>query len=238
MNKAGQKLQALRLRTGLSVRAFADELGMPPSSYSSYETRSKKPFFKAEFVDRLVPIFTKYGIDETEVLELKGAPKAATGINVPYRVIGEVKAGAMAEAIELPYDDQQVVYLPVGEHPCAQDFYVLRARGDSMNQVGITDGTYVVCLDRHKYLGTPDTGDIVIAQRTDGHGHYETTLKELEIRPDGSHWLRPRSDNPEHHQPFKIPAISDWPDSLDQCSAEEFYVAALVMTWMPAPPPL
>lgn len=234
MNKAGQRLKSLRLRTGLSVRDFASKLDMPFSTYSGYENRSKKPFFKHEFVEKLIPLFERYGITEKEVMELARSSDGVKDINVSYRVLGYVQAGTMSEAIELPYDDQQTVYLPTGEHPNAHDFFVLRARGDSMNKVGITDGAYIICLDRHKYNHAPETGDLVIAQRTDGHGQYETTLKELEIKPDGSHWLWPRSDNPEHQQPFRIRPMSEWPDSLDQCSAEEFFVSAIVMSWMPA----
>lgn len=234
MIKAGQKLRSMRIRTGLSVRDLADKIDMPPSSYSSYETRSKKPFFKPEFVDRLIPVFANYGIDKSEVEELKQTTNHTVPLNVTYHVLGEVRAGSMSEAIEFHPDDREPVTFPLGEHPNAKDFHVLRARGDSMNKIGITDGTYLVCLDRHKYLAQPETGDYVIAQRTDGHGLYECTVKQLEILPDGSHYLWPRSDNPEHQAPIKIPPQSDWPDSLDQCSAEEFYVSAIVMTWMPA----
>lgn len=187
---------------------------------------------KSTTIETLEKLANELGTSASALLS--GDTNSHDPVNRRYKVIGDVQAGLWSEALELPYDDQETVVFPTGLHPDADQFHVLRARGDSMERAGISDGTYLVCLDRQKFLPSPETGDIVIAQRTDGHGHYECTVKELEIRPDGSHWLWPRSDNPEHQQPIKIPPADQWPDSLDQCSSEEFFVSAIVMTWMPA----
>lgn len=64
------KLKALRERAGLSVRAVADRLEKPHSSYSYYEDSFKGRHIPAELAQALIPIFREKGVDPTELLAL------------------------------------------------------------------------------------------------------------------------------------------------------------------------
>ena len=41
-----EKMKAIRERSGLSIRALADRLGVPTSTYANYEIRYKRPFLR------------------------------------------------------------------------------------------------------------------------------------------------------------------------------------------------
>lgn len=143
------------------------------------------------------------------------------------RLVGEVQAGVWKEAVEFEADDQQLIPIPVGSRKHVDKLYLLRARGDSMNQANMPDGTYLICMSMYdftSYVRDVHPGDFVIAYRHDGH-NTEATVKELEVRPDGSHWLWPRSDNPEHQAPIKIGPISDWQDG----APHQVEIAAVVV---------
>jgi len=74
-----QKLKALRERTGLSVRAVAERLGVPASTYASKENKFKKRYLPVEFVESLIPVFTPLGVTEDELRSLAGhVPEGST----------------------------------------------------------------------------------------------------------------------------------------------------------------
>lgn len=130
---------------------------------------------------------------------------------VSMRLIGEVQAGSWKDAVELPVEDQLVYPIPVGDRPFADKLFLLRARGDSMNQADAADGTLLICMDIHDFVGNCrdiEPGDRVIAHRED-HGQFEATVKVLELGPDGTRWLVPKSDNPAH-QPIMLKNPDDW----------------------------
>ncbi len=67
-------------------------------------------------------------------------------------------------------------------------YFLLRARGDSMNEAGIEDGSLVLVRQQ----STAEDKEIVVALVDD-----EATIKELRRAPDAVA-LVPRSDNPRH----------------------------------------
>ena len=67
-------------------------------------------------------------------------------------------------------------------------YFLLRAKGDSMNEKGINDGDLVLV----KQQNTADNGDIVVALIDD-----EATIKELRLNDDNV-LLLPRSSNKTH----------------------------------------
>lgn len=67
-------------------------------------------------------------------------------------------------------------------------YFLLRAKGDSMNRAGIDDGSLVLVRQQQ----TADNGKIVVALIDD-----EATIKELHISREAIA-LKPRSTNPEH----------------------------------------
>jgi repressor LexA len=69
-------------------------------------------------------------------------------------------------------------------------YFLLKARGDSMDKAGIKDGDLVL-VKQHPIA---ENGQIVVALIND-----EATIKELNITP-GAVLLKPRSTNPKHKQ--------------------------------------
>lgn len=76
MVTAALKLKALRERTSphLTVRAMADKLGMPLSSYSRYETAAKfkKPYLPLKLARDIATILADHGVASEEVMALAG----------------------------------------------------------------------------------------------------------------------------------------------------------------------
>lgn len=74
---AAEKLKKLRLRSGMTVRALAKELGYGEafSTYSSYESTYKKQFLPPEITHKLAKILTGLGdpaIELWEIMALSG----------------------------------------------------------------------------------------------------------------------------------------------------------------------
>lgn len=67
-------MKAIRERSGLSIRALADRLGVPTSTYANYEIRYKRPFLPMNFAMDLAVAYRGTGISEAEVLVLAGVP--------------------------------------------------------------------------------------------------------------------------------------------------------------------
>lgn len=67
-----QALKAMREKAGLSVRAVAEALDRPASTYASYEDKFKKPFLPVDLARALIPIFEPKGISRHEILALAG----------------------------------------------------------------------------------------------------------------------------------------------------------------------
>lgn len=67
-------------------------------------------------------------------------------------------------------------------------YFALRTRGDSMNQLGITDGDTILCQKNYQ---APDGSNAVVLIGDDA------TLKKIKYEKDGL-VLIPRSSNPEH----------------------------------------
>lgn len=67
------KLKALRKEAGLSIRAIADELGVPSSGYAHYELRYKRPFLPMALAQNLAEVLSRRGVSKHRVLALAGA---------------------------------------------------------------------------------------------------------------------------------------------------------------------
>lgn len=73
------ELKALRERAGLSVRALADIMGVPQSTYSNYESRYKKRHLPMDFAEALARALSGTGVQPDEIMAL-------AGVSVPVRV--------------------------------------------------------------------------------------------------------------------------------------------------------
>lgn len=86
----------------MSVREVADAIGRPPSTYSSYEDKYKKPYLPVDLIKRLEKVLVPRGIPVSELQALGGYQPAnmllKIGIN---RKNKSLRGGAEVEMIKL-----------------------------------------------------------------------------------------------------------------------------------------
>lgn len=107
-------------------------------------------------------------------------------INIP--LVGSVACGVPMLAVE-----NIKAYVPVSIKMARPPYkyFLLRAKGDSMNEKGINDGDLILVRQQE----VAENGDIVVALIDD-----EATVKQIYISPDAI-ILKPRSKN-KKHQPI------------------------------------
>ena len=205
----GLKLKTIRNEAGLSVRAMAEALGMPASTYATREAETKRPFLPMEWAIPIADILEKHGIDRYRVLHLAGQDAGHHPAN-EVEVVAWVQAGSWCENNEIHHDERRTVLWPFkGDVP--KGTVALEVRGDSMDVI-YPDGSIVFAQDPislsecHKAVRA---GDIVVARRRNGDSDYEYTLKELAQKEDGSFMLLPRSRNLVH-QPLPYEPVEEW----------------------------
>ncbi len=67
----------------MTVRALAEAIGRPPSSYATYENGYKKPFLPMDLVMDLAPVLTARGVARDELYALGGAPTVSEKPTAP-----------------------------------------------------------------------------------------------------------------------------------------------------------
>lgn len=125
MEKVGEKLKALRLETGLSVRKFADLAGVEKHSYSNWEYSSKKTFLPVDVIEKLLPVFEQHGVDAYRVWEDIGGISRAD-------LLGQ--SGKDAVTVQLP-SGQTVVGIPSGIYTSGSDTALARYVGPGLTVV-------------------------------------------------------------------------------------------------------
>lgn len=158
-----------------SVRDLAAELG-----FSS-------PRSAALIIDRLIELGYVKRRDEDRALQLLRMPAntqdRASTIEVP--LVGSAPCGAPLLAQE---NLEAMIPVSTALARPGQRYFLLRAAGDSMTEVGIDDGALVLVRQQQ----TAETGDVVVALIND-----EATIKELRRSRDAV-VLTPRSKNRSH----------------------------------------
>lgn len=101
-------------------------------------------------------------------------------------IIGEVRCGEPTTAIE---QYEGVMELPT-EFTGHGNCFILRAKGDSMIGAGIEDGDYLVIREQPD----ADSGDIVVAIRSEFADQADATLKRYKVLQDGRRVLHPEND--------------------------------------------
>lgn len=117
------------------------------------------------------------------IKDLDNNPARAKTVNVP--LVGEVACGLPMIAEE---NFEAMIPVSVNLAKPPHKYFLLRARGDSMDKKGINDGDLVLVRQQP----SAETGDSVVAL-IDG----ETTIKELQIQKSAI-VLKPNSKNKEH----------------------------------------
>jgi len=155
-------LRLLREQRNLSQEQLADNLNIPRSTITHYESQIGE---RLPRMDRLQQIADFFGVtidqlvantwsQPKEEVKAKGLP-----------ILGTIHAGLPILAEE-NYDGS----LDVPESIRAD--YVLRVTGDSMIGAGILDGDYAICRKTEE----PQTGQIIVALKDEG-SISEATLK-------------------------------------------------------------
>jgi SOS-response transcriptional repressor LexA len=153
-----------------------------------------------------------------------GSPIATPRLQ-PVKIIGFVQAGVWRESVECPVDEQSYVYADI-DHPLAGiNLFALRVIGPSMNRL-YPEGTVLICAKAGEFGEgfAFRSEDKVIVQRRNQDGLFETTVKEYVIQPDGRRFLWPRSDDPDHQQPWPVP------DGEPDDASEDPRILALVVS--------
>ncbi len=158
-----------------SVRELASELG-----FSS-------PRSAALIIDRLIELgFLRRRVDDRALQLLRMPAEArdrASTVEVP--LVGCVPCGAPLLAQE---NLEAMIPVSTTLVRSGRRYFLLRARGDSMTEAGIEDGSLVLVRQQ----SSANNGDVVVALVDD-----EATIKELR-QSDDAVVLVPRSENSTH----------------------------------------
>jgi transcriptional regulator with XRE-family HTH domain len=211
---AGNNLQAIRKRAGLTQGDIADRLGVSVPQISRWERGGDNiPS------SRLSALAEAYG---TSIGEIFGdAEYQALGPRLFVK--GSVAAGVFKEAWEVDPDEWEVFTGRADIAAPPQSRFGLRVIGDSMNEI-YPEGTILECAQYNHEEPIP-SGKRVVVIRHRGDGTLEATVKELVREADGTEWLVPRSHNPAH-QAFR----GDQPDSPDITKVEIIAVVVAATT--------
>lgn len=222
----GERLAVARRAAGFeSAAAAARALGMPYPTYAGHENGSRGVRANLERYAR------KYGVSTDWLLTEKGPgpsgtkprlePRPVPAGHLPYG--GKVSAGYFLSVDEFNQDlDYFEVPPSIPRHPTypmlQQSAY--QAIGDSMNEIGILDGMWVVAASYADWIdkiGELDNGNYVIVQRSRAGGsEIERTVKEVQFARRGMR-LVPRSTNPTHKE-FFIDLDTDADPDTEQVS--------------------
>lgn len=150
----GDRIREARQARGVSLRQLAAQVGIHFSHLSKIEN-GKDSVGR----DSLIRIAEELGADPDLMLGEAGHE------SMPFRVLGNIAAGAPIDAIE----EFETFDLLKAFDP--EDHFLLRVRGDSMILDGINDGDLAVI----RPTATARKGDTVVAIVDDG----EATLKRF-----------------------------------------------------------
>ena len=156
------------------VKTFIRQNGMPPTVREiggAFDIKSSSVFDLLKALERKGCLYRNRGARSLVIHGEKPRRESGSAVaEVP--VVGRIPAGQPIEAIEHQYRT-----LPVSKDLLrGHDAYALKVEGQSMVEVGILDGDYVIVRKQE----TADDGDIVVALIGD-----EATLKRLYRENDG-----------------------------------------------------
>ena len=183
------RIKEIRISKKMTQEELADLVGVSQSTMVRIERGGAiKGGMEERFAKALgCTIQELFGFSEYQPVSVKEIP-----------VIGSVEAGIWTESQEFCATETLDFPPPSGYPP--ESVFALKVKGESMNKIFL-DGDYIVCI----YCGACpniENGKYVVAQRTRA-GLYETTVKRLTIKEDGTRWLYPESTEAKF-QPLKI----------------------------------
>jgi|Deesub1362A_J573_1020465.scaffolds.fasta_scaffold00029_129 repressor LexA len=150
MRGVGETIRRLREEMGLSQRALARKAGISSQYLSDIEVGRTSPSLKS-----LEKIATALQSPPGRLLQ---TPDLFSSGIVEVPVLGRVPAGGPVLA-----EDVILGYLPLPRRLASEDTFCLEVRGDSMQELGIDDGDFILV----RVQPTAENGQVVIA-RVDG----------------------------------------------------------------------
>jgi SOS-response transcriptional repressor LexA len=209
MSSVAPRLKALRVsaQPRISIRAMADALDLPHSTYAAYEDEKKfkKPILPFDLTKRIAAVLADRGVSWGEVMRLAGLQpsdqRMAEGLEEEVLIVsGTVAAGVWREQSELPPEERYEMI--VGPSPVkGAERFAMRMEGYSMDKT-IPPGSDLECLRVAFGVVEPAPGDLVIVERH-SHDLTEMTCKRLDV--DNGDWvLRCESNKPEFQEVIRI----------------------------------
>lgn len=195
---------------GVKQTWLADKLGKSYNMVNSYVQNRRQPSIDDLFkIAKILDVAAKELLDsdkkkETKVIQLD-SNTSLSGQTVKVPLLGNVACGAPIFAQE-----NVEAYIPVSTKliKSSNKYFILRARGDSMNEAGINDGDLVLI----KQQQVANDKDLVVALIDD-----EATIKEFH-KKQNMIILKPKSTE-KKHQPIIL--------------TEDFRIQGIVETVIP-----
>lgn len=174
-----------------SAKAAAEAMAINEKTYGAYERGRNEPSY-----EDMRMFCRRFKVSPSWVVFGDGDPTGKGTSRIPIvRVSGFLEAGNWRESIDLPFDFQKEVPVPLEIDIDDRLVYAAEVRGDSMNRL-YPDGTILI-LER-RIDGPRDVipGRHYHVERCDTHGMREHTIKMADVASDGSIWLVPQSSDP------------------------------------------
>lgn len=160
METVNSQLKRLREEAGLSLRALAEAIGMPTTSYAAYEDikKFKKRYLPLDLAQKIAVALSEHNIEPDRVLTLAGMERGGAALQSQESVARQMGFGLVPElelgysmgggAIFNDYRHIGVVPFPIDwlrrlMSGTMADLFVARGEGDSM-QPTLLDGDVVL----------------------------------------------------------------------------------------------
>ncbi|MCV0427169.1 MAG: hypothetical protein K5905_17040 [Roseibium sp.] len=201
-----EKLQDLKERSGLSLRAIAREMGYSQASSIQryFSVDYPETGLPANFISKLLAVLPGKGqpvITRDEILALADGSVAEIQRKAPalpksgVPIVGEVAAGLWMEAALFETENAEESTISYDVRFPAQSQFVVRVRGESLNKVA-ANGDLLLCVDYLAAGIVPKENDLVLVERSRDDGMtIERTAKRV-IKMNGQSELMPESNDP------------------------------------------
>lgn len=216
-----ERLKTLRDAKGLSQAQLAGMVGAKQQSIDQIERGEVRRPRTLPEIARALETSTDYLTGLTDH-PTAGDVKGPVEVDLPKTRIGfggKVGAGGFLAVDEYFQQDEQPVPQGIFPDPAYAKLhqYAWLVEGDSMDEAGIPNGTWVVAadyIDFRDQVRELDNGDVVIVERSRYQdSERERTIKEVQFARSAMR-LVPRSSNPRHRE-IVIPLDREAEDDVE-----------------------
>ena len=214
------RIRELRKAADLTMDQLAERANTSQQQIQRLETGTRR--LTQEWMDRIAEALN---VHPAELLPSSKIDELVP-VSLQLWIKGSVQAGVWRHAVEDPEDEWTKIVVPKPDNH--RSYFGLRVRGRSMDRE-YPEGTILICVPILEYDHGIVSGDHVIVQRRDpASDMVEATVKELVVDEEGRYWLWPKSTDPEHQAPIRLP---DDPDNglSDSAGSDEIEIVAVVV---------